>query len=99
MQLRTGQIGFRHFLWKRKVPDVTDPYCQHCGGTEEMTVEHVVLQCPKWADRRHWEPGARLGRLLAAKSSCVKVLKLVADTGLLAQFQHCDMKGGTEEEE
>ena len=42
-QARTGKIGLRAFLFLRKVPAVTTPFCE-CGGEEE-TVRHLLEGC------------------------------------------------------
>ena len=42
-QARTGKIGLRAFLFKRKVPTVITPLCE-CGGEEE-TVRHLLEGC------------------------------------------------------
>jgi hypothetical protein len=51
-QSRTGTIGLRGFLFKRRVPGVPTPLC-HCGKAPE-TVAHMVLKCsdPKLEDGR-----------------------------------------------
>jgi hypothetical protein len=51
-QSRTGAIGLRGFLFKRRVPGVPTPLC-HCGKAPE-TVAHMVLKCsdPKLEDGR-----------------------------------------------
>ena len=43
IQLRTGKIGFRAFLYKMKVPGIEDPLCNCCEDGKEMTVEHVLM--------------------------------------------------------
>lgn len=49
MQARTEKIGLRAFLFTRKVPEITTPYCE-CGGGRERLV-HVALHCPRERDR------------------------------------------------
>ena len=43
-QARTGDIGFRDYLFRFKVPGVPTPLCS-CGEGKE-TVEHLVAWCP-----------------------------------------------------
>ena len=52
IQLRTDKIGFRAFLYQRKVPEFEDPTCQDYDEGEDMTVTHVLLKCSKWAELR-----------------------------------------------
>lgn len=41
VQIRTGAIGLRNFLFKRGVPEVLTPYCKCREGRE--TAEHLVI--------------------------------------------------------
>ena len=43
IQMRTGKIGLREFLFQRKVPGITDGRCTCRQGTQ--TVKHVLLEC------------------------------------------------------
>jgi hypothetical protein len=43
VQIRTGDIGLRDFLFKRGVPEVLTPSCE-CGEGRE-TAEHLVMWC------------------------------------------------------
>lgn len=48
-QLRTGKMGFNQFLSERKVPGMTST----CGcGAWKMTVQHILLPCPRWSEER-----------------------------------------------
>lgn len=44
IQMRTGKIGLRHYLYQRGVPDIPDENC--CCGRATQTVQHVRLACP-----------------------------------------------------
>lgn len=50
LQLRTGKVGLRAFLFDRKVPDVITPLCS-CG-TEKETPAHIALNCVLYGDER-----------------------------------------------
>jgi hypothetical protein len=50
IQIRTGKVGLRAFLFQRKVPDVNTPLCR-CGTSGE-TPAHVVLFCPELQQER-----------------------------------------------
>ena len=43
IQARTGDIGLREYLFKRKVPEVTTPYYGLCEGEGKETVEHLAV--------------------------------------------------------
>lgn len=53
VQIRTGAIGLRDFLFKRGVPEVLTPSCE-CGEGRE-TVEHLVMWCLAPPLARSWE--------------------------------------------
>ena len=44
VQLRTGKIEFRAFLFKRRVPSIEDPYYTIYKGTKEITVEYILIK-------------------------------------------------------
>lgn len=46
IQMRTGKIGFNHFLYTRRVPGVPSPTCQ-CGWWKQ-DVKHILLFCPDY---------------------------------------------------
>ena len=48
IQMRTGKIGLRHYLYQRGVPDILDRDC-HCGKATQ-TVQHILLACPIFKD-------------------------------------------------
>jgi hypothetical protein len=53
IQIRTGAIGLRSFLFSRGVPEVLTPSCE-CGEGQE-TVEHLVMWCLAPPLTRRWE--------------------------------------------
>jgi hypothetical protein len=53
VQIRTGGIGLRDFLFKRGAPGITTPFCE-CGEGRE-TVEHLVMWCLAPPLSRRWE--------------------------------------------
>ena len=52
VQIRTGAIGLRNFLFKQGVLGVLTPYCE-CGEGRE-TVEHLVVWCLAPPLTRRW---------------------------------------------
>ena len=57
VQMRTGKIGLKSYLYKIKASDTK--LCS-CGGVEN--VQHVLLQCPRWAGLREKYLGQVGGR-------------------------------------
>ncbi|EAQ91377.1 hypothetical protein CHGG_03312 [Chaetomium globosum CBS 148.51] len=53
VQIRTGAVGLRDFLFTRGVPEVLTPACQ-CGEGRE-TAEHLVVWCLAPPLTRRWE--------------------------------------------
>jgi hypothetical protein len=50
LQIRTGKIGLRAFLFEKKVPEVYSPRCQ-CGDAAE-TPQHLALDCSETRQER-----------------------------------------------
>lgn len=50
IQLRSGKIGFNHFLYTRKVPGIEGPGCP-CGASKQDG-KHVLLFCPSYQEGR-----------------------------------------------
>ena len=50
IQMRTGKIGFNHFLYMRKVPGIMSPACQY--GWRKQDVKHILLFCPEYSEGR-----------------------------------------------
>jgi ribonuclease HI len=92
VQMRTGKIGLRYYLYQRGVPDIQDGVC-HCGRATQ-TVRHVLLACPLFRDLRQQyltKPGGGLGggdvkTILNSPKLAVRAAKFMLQTGLLGQF-------------
>lgn len=52
-QTRTGDIGLRDYLFRRKVPGIPTPHCE-CGEGRE-TVEHLVVWCSDPPQQKTWD--------------------------------------------
>ena len=52
-QARTGDIGLRDYLFRRKVPGISTPLCE-CGEGRE-TVEHLVVWCTDPPQQKTWK--------------------------------------------
>ena len=95
VQMRTGKIGLRQFLYNRKVPGIDGPECG-CGGGHQ-TVKHILFNCRKYSGRRreYWDQERRkaawgvlqLRTILTAPGSLKKAVTFMKDTGLLGQFR------------
>lgn len=90
MQARTEKIGLRAFLFTRKVPEITTPYCD-CGGGRERLV-HLALHCPRERDRfEELFPDIRNSEDLRDALSSPKEAKAIAQwilsTGRLGMYR------------
>lgn len=92
VQMRTGKIGLRDYLWKRKVPDFNHPGCE-CGEGRQ-TVEHILLRCRDFNDLRK---GLFNGKrqtdsraILSNPKLATKAIKFMEQTQLLGQLRMCE---------
>lgn len=100
IQLRTGKIGFRAFLFNRKVPDINSPWCLSCDGQELETVQHILLKCPAWKELREecfkngFDEGVTpsLRMLLGTEKGCRAAARMIQRTGLLSQYSACEVE-------
>lgn len=62
VQMRTGKIGLKMFLYERNVSDIDDTECA-CGEGEE-TVRHVLAECSLFGELRRttWADEVRRAR-------------------------------------
>jgi ribonuclease HI len=98
VQMRTGKIGLRHYLYSRNVPDIEDDRCR-CGQSSQ-TVAHVLLSCRQYAQLREavwWEEDkngrkkritkTNIREILNTPAYAGKAAKLLKATELLEQFR------------
>ena len=50
IQVRTGKVGLKAFLFQRRVPEIATPHCR-CGLGKETPV-HLALHCPEEREAR-----------------------------------------------
>jgi tubulin alpha len=92
-QMRTGNIGLRHYLYQRKVPEVEDGQCQCRRG--EQTVAHILFSCPRFKDERNvWRSegtwSANLKKVLTDGKQAARAARYMLETKLLGQFRSAD---------
>jgi len=95
VQMRTGKIGLRVFLFRRKVPDTETERCQ-CRQAPQ-TVEHILFTCRKYANLRRnmWKEERKrktwgelnLKTVLTNPHSLKKAATFMKETGLIGQFR------------
>jgi hypothetical protein len=89
VQLRTGIIGFNSFLHKRGVPTIRSPRCICDMG--EMTVRHILINCPNWNLERHRFLSdfhtTDIRRILNSPKGAAAAVNFILSTGILAQFR------------
>lgn len=95
VQMRTGKIGLRKFLYERNVPDIEDTECA-CGEGEE-TVRHVLTECSQFSELRKimWADEVRKARfnwidlrsILTTPAFLKKAAEFMQKTGLLGQYR------------
>jgi hypothetical protein len=91
IQMRTGKIGLRQFLFDRKVPEIPNP--QYECGRGNQSVPHILLACEEFKDLRReiWEGsnGRRtrmdLREILNTPNKAKKVARFTILTRLLRQ--------------
>ena len=99
VQMRTGKIGLRKFLYERRVPGVEDKGCDLCRQGEQ-TVHHILSTCRKFRAEREstWkeEEKGYAWRNITTKSMLTspkyarKAAIFMKNTGLLGQFKARD---------
>jgi len=95
VQMRTGKIGLRVFLFRRKVLDTETERCQ-CRQAPQ-TVEHILFTCRKYANLRRnmWKEERKrktwgelsLKTVLTNPHSLKKAATFMKETGLIGQFR------------
>lgn len=87
-QARTGAIGLRQFLFRRKVPDFPTPLCS-CGEAPE-TVAHLAIRCRE-PDVTEGRPQVRdkhaLMEMLRSKEGAARVVTWLMRTGRLSEYR------------
>lgn len=88
-QLRTEHIGVREYLYRRRVPEVTNKKCQ-CGFPCQ-NVKHKLLYCPEWArGRGDWLRRTRskdIQVVLNDPDAAERIARWIVREGFLEQFK------------
>ena len=73
-----------------KVSDILSTNCD-CSRSENMTVEHVLLNCPKWSTERgeliHPLRTNDIKEILTSKKGAKAAIRMVQRTKILDQFR------------
>ena len=90
VQMRTEKIGLRHFLFNRRVPDITDDKCTCQEGRQ--TVSHVLMRCRQFRQLRQRELGTipwrhDLRAVLNERKAAAKAIRFMEQTEILGQFR------------
>jgi len=95
VQMRTGKIGLRLFLFRRRVPNIETERCQ-CRQAPQ-TVKHILFTCRKYVDLRRnlWKEEKKrktwgelsLKAILTNPHSLKKAVTFMKETGLIGQFR------------
>ena len=95
VQMRTGKVGLRKFLYERKIPDVEAARCG-CRRGEE-TVRHLLTECLRFKEMRRtmWAREVKKARLnwidlrtiLTTPAYVKKDALFMQKTDLLGQFR------------
>ncbi|PQE14738.1 reverse transcriptase protein [Rutstroemia sp. NJR-2017a BBW] len=84
--MRSGRTGLAHFLYKAKVPSY-ETGLSECSQSQE-TPRHVLLYCPREADRRaELGQGPTFVRLLDTPEGAAAASKRMIQSGRLRQCQ------------
>lgn len=90
VQMCTGKIRLKSFLFEQRVPDIEDPLCE-CGYGEQ-TVLHVLLQCRRYIDlRQRYRISASshdLATILSEPQLARRAARFIIQTKLLPQYEH-----------
>ena len=97
-QIRTGRIGLKAFLHRRRVPDVLSPRCS-CGQAEQ-TPAHLFADCPETVTARRPDlPGSRSRRdfewMIRDKREAGRLARWLLRLGKLRQFDFAGSGGQT----
>jgi ribonuclease HI len=87
--LRTEKIATKHFLFKQRVPGVTDDRCP-CGQGRQ-TVLHILLRCRQHRQLRDRELGgipglSDLRKVLGERKAAAKAIRFMEQAGTLGHF-------------
>jgi hypothetical protein len=96
IQIRTGKVGLRAFLFRRKVPGIESPNCLHCPTPE--TAFHVIVECPAEEESRAalaealgedllWWTPTRLREAYHNPSQAILIARWLIRSGRLPEYR------------
>ena len=89
IQIRTEKIGFRDFLYQRKVPSINGPWCDCQRGRQ--TAKHIIAYCTKYSTERsrmYEQTGLRDYTQTVSTAKGLKIVtRWIIKSGMLEQFR------------
>ena len=105
VQSKTARIGLASFLYRARVPDFDSPSCR-CSSDVEETFNHLVFECPLYADERQRlleDLGSISGNgtwSMKEVFACYKATRTVTtwflSLGHIQQFSHCSPRNDSD---
>ena len=96
VQMQTGKIGLRKFLYEQRVPEVEDRECDLCSGGEQ-TIQHILSMCRNFRVEKKdtWREDKKVHAwrnittksMLTSPKYAKKTAIFMKNTGLLGQFK------------
>lgn len=88
VQMRTGKIGLRDYLFSRNVPGIQDRHCTCREGRQ--TVQHLLLTCRYFKEIRREIFGGIAGqmslrRILSERKLAIKAIRFMEQTQILGR--------------
>src|SRR6266480_335715 len=101
IQIRTEKIGFRDFLYQRKVPSINGPWCDCQRGRQ--TAKHIIAYCTKYSTERsrmYEQTGLRDYTQTVSTAKGLKIVtRWIIKSGMLEQFRRATELLNEEESE
>lgn len=88
VQARTDVIGLREYLHRRKVPTISSPYCEGCGGDRFCeTPAHLLVACERENERRTWRRSTSFKAMVSDPLLVKRTTSWIIKSARIGQFQ------------